>query len=43
MGVCRVFSKSVTAQQLGSGMKGLGLSAFTLDWSIVSTFLSSGC
>jgi len=39
--VCLVFSKSVTAQQLGSGMKGLGLGAFTLDWSIVSSFLCS--
>lgn len=33
--MCRVFSESVTAQQLGSDMKGLG--AVTLDWSIVST------
>ncbi|KAL2331076.1 hypothetical protein Fmac_018657 [Flemingia macrophylla] len=29
--VCWVFSKSVTAQQLGSGMNGLGLGAFTLE------------
>ncbi|VAI59666.1 unnamed protein product [Triticum turgidum subsp. durum] len=39
--VCWVFSKSVTAQQLGSGMKGLGIGAFTLDWSAVSSFLFS--
>ncbi|EMS64171.1 Oligopeptide transporter 4 [Triticum urartu] len=39
--VCWVFSKSVTAQQLGSGLKGLGLGAFTLDWSAVSSFLFS--
>uniref|UniRef100_A0A0D9VJS6 Oligopeptide transporter 4 n=1 Tax=Leersia perrieri TaxID=77586 RepID=A0A0D9VJS6_9ORYZ len=39
--VCWVFSKSVTAQQLGSGMKGLGLGAFTLDWSAISSFLFS--
>ena len=39
--VCWVFSKSVTAQQLGSGMKGLGLGAFTLDWTAVSSFLFS--
>ncbi|XP_010933427.2 oligopeptide transporter 4 [Elaeis guineensis] len=39
--VCWVFSKSVTAQQLGSGMQGLGLGAFTLDWSAVSSFLFS--
>ncbi|OEL21098.1 Oligopeptide transporter 4 [Dichanthelium oligosanthes] len=39
--VCWVFSKSVTAQQLGSGMQGLGIGAFTLDWSTVSSFLFS--
>lgn len=39
--VCWVFSKSVTAQQLGSGMKGLGLGAITLDWSTVASFLLS--
>ena len=39
--VCWIFSKSVTAQQLGSGMRGLGLGAFTLDWSTVSSFLFS--
>ncbi|GAU45346.1 hypothetical protein TSUD_84630 [Trifolium subterraneum] len=39
--VCWVFSKSVTAQQIGSGMNGLGLGALTLDWSAVASFLSS--
>ncbi|XP_065870079.1 oligopeptide transporter 4 [Euphorbia lathyris] len=39
--VCWVFSKSVTAQQLGSGMRGLGLGALTLDWSVVASFLFS--
>jgi OPT family oligopeptide transporter len=39
--VCWIFSKSVTAQQLGSGMRGLGLGAFTLDWTAVSSFLFS--
>ncbi|WJX26405.1 oligopeptide transporter 4, variant 2 [Trifolium repens] len=39
--VCWVFSKSVTAQQLGSGMKGLGIGALTLDWSVVASFLFS--
>ncbi|PIA51922.1 hypothetical protein AQUCO_01000055v1 [Aquilegia coerulea] len=39
--VCWIFSKSVTAQQLGSGMRGLGLGAFTLDWTTVASFLSS--
>ncbi|KAB5541181.1 hypothetical protein DKX38_014155 [Salix brachista] len=39
--VCWVFPKSVTAQQLGSGMRGLGLGAITLDWSVVASFLLS--
>ncbi|KAI3897021.1 hypothetical protein MKX03_015845 [Papaver bracteatum] len=39
--VCWTFSKSVTAQQLGSGMRGLGLGAFSLDWSTVASFLFS--
>ncbi|KAJ1702853.1 hypothetical protein LUZ63_002632 [Rhynchospora breviuscula] len=39
--LCYIFRHSVTAQQLGSGMKGLGLGAFSLDWSAVSSFLFS--
>lgn len=39
--VCWVFSKSVTAQQLGSGLRGLGLGAITLDWTAVASFLFS--
>ncbi|KAJ4716021.1 Oligopeptide transporter like [Melia azedarach] len=39
--ICWAFSKSVTAQQLGSGMRGLGLGALTLDWSVVASFLFS--
>lgn len=39
--VCWSFSKSVTAHQLGSGLRGLGLGAFTLDWSTVASFLYS--
>ncbi|XP_020985895.2 oligopeptide transporter 4-like [Arachis duranensis] len=39
--LCWVFSKSVTAQQIGSGMNGLGLGALTLDWSAVASFLFS--
>ncbi|KAF9611880.1 hypothetical protein IFM89_036663 [Coptis chinensis] len=39
--VCWVFSKSVTAHQLGSGMEGLGLGAITLDWSVIASFLFS--
>lgn len=40
--VCWAFPKSVTAQQLGSGMRGLGLGALTLqDWSTIASFLPS--
>ncbi|KAK7252256.1 hypothetical protein RIF29_36082 [Crotalaria pallida] len=39
--VCWIFSKSVTAQQIGSGMNGLGLGALTLDWTAVASFLFS--
>ncbi|KAJ4759091.1 hypothetical protein LUZ62_069466 [Rhynchospora pubera] len=39
--VCYIFKHSVKAQQLGSGMRGLGLGAFSLDWSAVSSFLFS--
>ncbi|VFQ62270.1 unnamed protein product [Cuscuta campestris] len=39
--VCWAFPKSVTAQQLGSGMSGLGLGAVTMDWATIASFLSS--
>ncbi|CDP19591.1 unnamed protein product [Coffea canephora] len=39
--VCWAYPNSVTAQQLGSGLNGLGLGAFTLDWSTVASFLFS--
>ncbi|KAM1002409.1 hypothetical protein COP2_002935 [Malus domestica] len=39
--VCWLFSKSVTAQQIGSGMRGLGVGSLTLDWSAVGYFLFS--
>ncbi|KAG6536896.1 oligopeptide transporter 4-like [Zingiber officinale] len=39
--VCWAFSNSVTAQQIGSGLQGLGLGAFTLDWAAVASFLGS--
>lgn len=39
--ICWAFSKSVTAQQLGSGLHGLGLGAVTLDWSAVAAFMFS--
>ncbi|XP_059629773.1 oligopeptide transporter 4-like [Cornus florida] len=39
--VCWAFPKSVTAHQIGSGMRGLGLGSLTLDWSVVASFLGS--
>lgn len=39
--VCWVFPKSVTSHQIGSGLKGLGIGAFTLDWATVASFLFS--
>ncbi|KAJ8762461.1 hypothetical protein K2173_007900 [Erythroxylum novogranatense] len=39
--VCWAFPKSVTAHQIGSGMRGLGLGAFALDWSVIASFLGS--
>ncbi|XP_041016305.1 oligopeptide transporter 4-like, partial [Juglans microcarpa x Juglans regia] len=39
--VCWVFPNSVTAQQLGSGIRDLGLGAFTLSWSVVASYLPS--
>ncbi|KAK9269894.1 hypothetical protein L1049_025467 [Liquidambar formosana] len=39
--VCWTFRNSVTAQQIGSGLNGLGIGAFTLDWSAVASFLFS--
>ncbi|OMO57538.1 Tetrapeptide transporter, OPT1/isp4 [Corchorus olitorius] len=39
--VCLAFPKSVTAHQIGSGLSGLGIGAFTLDWTVVAAFLAS--
>ncbi|XP_042426388.1 oligopeptide transporter 7-like isoform X1 [Zingiber officinale] len=39
--VCWVFPRSILAQQLGSGLYGLGLGAVGLDWSTVSSYLGS--
>ncbi|KAJ0025334.1 hypothetical protein Pint_08531 [Pistacia integerrima] len=39
--VCWVFPNSTLAQQLGSGMHGLGLGAFSLDWSVMDSYLGS--
>ncbi|KAL9660216.1 hypothetical protein QQ045_025028 [Rhodiola kirilowii] len=39
--VCWIWPNSVTAQQIGSGLKGLGIGSFALDWSTVAGFLGS--
>ncbi|KAI5655076.1 hypothetical protein M9H77_32263 [Catharanthus roseus] len=39
--VCWAFPKSVTAHQIGSGLSGLGIGAFTMDWATVASFLFS--
>ncbi|GAA0148501.1 hypothetical protein LIER_07925 [Lithospermum erythrorhizon] len=39
--VCWVWKESVTAQQIGSGLKGLGIGSFAFDWSTVAGFLGS--
>ncbi|KAK2971821.1 hypothetical protein RJ640_005947 [Escallonia rubra] len=39
--LCWAYPNSVTAQQLGSGMRGLGLASFTLDWSVIASFMGS--
>ncbi|KAL4651302.1 hypothetical protein ACB092_01G149900 [Castanea dentata] len=39
--ICWTSPKSVLAQQLGSGLSGLGLFAFGLDWATISSYLGS--
>ncbi|PWA94438.1 oligopeptide transporter, OPT superfamily [Artemisia annua] len=39
--ICWAYPKSVTAQQLGSGFRGLGIGAFSLDWATTASFLFS--
>ena len=39
--VCWAFPNSVTAHQIGSGFRGLGFGALTLDWTVVASFLFS--
>ncbi|CAM8923698.1 unnamed protein product [Rhodiola kirilowii] len=39
--VCWAFPNSVTAQQLGSGMNGLGLGALSFDWTVAASYLGS--
>ncbi|KAF0902385.1 hypothetical protein E2562_016227 [Oryza meyeriana var. granulata] len=39
--ICWIFPKSVLAQQLGSGLHGVGIGAIGLDWSSISSYLGS--
>nr|GMD11762.1 oligopeptide transporter 7-like [Ipomoea batatas] len=39
--ICWFFPRSVLAQQLGSGLQGLGIGAIGLDWSTISSYLGS--
>ncbi|KAK4486552.1 hypothetical protein RD792_009237 [Penstemon davidsonii] len=39
--ICWIFPKSILAQQLGSGLSGLGIGAVGLDWSTISSYLGS--
>ncbi|XP_042011367.1 oligopeptide transporter 7-like [Salvia splendens] len=39
--ICWLFPQNVLVQQLGSGLHGLGIAAFGLDWSSISSYLGS--
>ncbi|GLU17567.1 hypothetical protein SLE2022_339280 [Rubroshorea leprosula] len=39
--ICWIYPQSVLAQQLGSGLYGLGIAAFGIDWSTISSYLGS--
>ncbi|KAJ4714189.1 oligopeptide transporter 7-like [Melia azedarach] len=39
--ICWIFPSSVLAQQLGSGLHGLGIGAIGFDWSSISAYLGS--
>jgi len=39
--ICWIFPKSVLAQQLGSGLYGLGIGCLGIDWSTISSYLGS--
>lgn len=39
--LCLIFPRSIRAQQIGSGYRGLGIGALTLDWAAVASFLES--
>ncbi|PVZ99543.1 hypothetical protein BB558_004469 [Smittium angustum] len=39
--LCFIFPNSIRAQQLGSGMTGLGMGSFSFDWSLIASYLGS--
>lgn len=39
--VCWAWPHSITAQQIGSGYRGLGVGAFTIDWAGISAYHGS--
>ncbi|GMH28834.1 hypothetical protein Nepgr_030677 [Nepenthes gracilis] len=39
--ICWIFPNSVLAQQLGSGLYGLGIAVLGIDWSTISAYLGS--
>ncbi|CAN4122419.1 unnamed protein product [Withania somnifera] len=39
--LCLAYPKSLFAQQLGSGMKGLEILSFTFDWAVIASYLGS--
>ncbi|KAL6975172.1 oligopeptide transporter [Sarracenia purpurea var. burkii] len=38
---CWIWKDSVTAQQISSGLHGIGIGAFSIDWSTIAGFLGS--
>ncbi|PKI56335.1 hypothetical protein CRG98_023354, partial [Punica granatum] len=39
--LCLIWKDSITVHQIGSGLKGMGIGAFTFDWNTVAAFLGS--
>lgn len=39
--ICWIFPRSIIAQQIGSGLSGLGVGALGFDWSTISSYLGS--
>ncbi|CAL1353847.1 unnamed protein product [Linum trigynum] len=39
--ICLIWKNSIKAQQIGSGMSGLGIASIGLDWSTVAAFLGT--